>query len=121
MSGMKKIRGSISPLLAAMACTSLLLVPGITHSKAESAQAALTIAVKYDRRELTTRAGTEAVYARIKSAARKVCEQYEIGPIKRRTVDQKCYARSLDNAVAAVHQSSLTALHQSRANPNRIG
>lgn len=91
-----------------------LLGTGMAVAAQPQADSLPSITVKYDAIELATTSGAVALYRRIRSAAAKVCERYESQELVRRTPWQKCYSQVVANAVAAVHQPTLTALHEFR-------
>jgi UrcA family protein len=67
--------------------------------------------VNYADLNLESAAGIESLYARIRSAAKKVCGTAEISDIAARADMSACRAASLDKAVAAVGNEALAARH----------
>ena len=74
----------------------------------------MSVKVHYADLDLSKPAGAEALYGRIKVAARKVCQ----GPpnpleLHRYSIWNKCYTTAVTNAVASVGSPRLTDLHES--------
>lgn len=116
-----KIRTSKSIWLPALAALSLAFGAGTTVAEPGTTDAPPAISVEYVALDLATPAGAEALYTRIKAAAAKVCERYENRELAKRVVWQKCYSQSIANAVAAVQQPTLTALHERRSTTDPRG
>lgn len=70
--------------------------------------------VSYIAAELADPAAAAALYKRIQSAARIVCEQPFGREVDRYMEFQKCYDRAVDSAVANVNATTLTAVHHKR-------
>ena len=115
------IRASKSTWLTTLAGLSLAFGAGTTVAEQGTTDTLPAITVEYVALDLATPAGAEALYKRIKAAAAKVCERYENRELAKRAVAQKCYSQSIANAVAAVHQPTLTALHESRSTTDPRG
>jgi len=109
----QNFRGMKNTVIAALAGLSLTVMTGIAVAAERQADSLPAVTVKFDAVEAATPAGAEALYKRIKSAAGRVCERYESQELVRRSPWQKCYTQVVKNAVAAVHQPALTALHES--------
>ena len=72
-----------------------------------------SITVRYDDLNLANNAGVEALYRRIRNAARDVCDQAAgtaIGPGIHREW-QQCYQNAVTDAVGKVNNSKLAVLH----------
>ena len=89
---------------------------GLAASVAASAAEPPSITLKYEADDLVTTAGAEALYKRIRVAARQVCSPYSGEDLLRWSRWKRCYRQAVGNAVAAVHQPTLTALHAGRFN-----
>jgi len=69
-------------------------------------------AVRYDDLDLDKAAGVEALYARLRAAAEKVCDaRFLPGTLVVAPAWRTCMAGALDQAVAAVDQPALTSYH----------
>ena len=80
-----------------------------------------SISVNYVSAELNTREGAEALYTRIKRAAKLVCHQPNIRELSEYRLYQQCYDRAVDAAVARVHSTELTALHHTKSQRGATG
>lgn len=76
--------------------------------------------VRYDDLRLTSRAGIEKLYARLKGAAEVVCDSLESRELGRYTRYAKCVRESLSRAVAAVANDDLANLHARRTGKTAI-
>ena len=101
----------------------LVLVVGATCAIGDSGirDDATAIRVSYSRDQIATPQGAATLYRQIRSAASKVCRSYESDELFRQIVWQRCISRTVANAVAAVHQPALTALHERQTGLNRRG
>jgi UrcA family protein len=66
--------------------------------------------VNYADLDLSTPAGVEALYDRIKMASRKVCNALEGNPTH--PAWRSCYLGTVSKAIATVDRPTLTALHK---------
>ena len=107
MSLMNRKRGT--SICLALLCSGVVMATGaLAETITES------MIVKYVPGELNTREGAEAVYKRIKRAARLVCHQPAIHQLTEYTLYQQCFDHAVDAAVANAHSTELTALHHTR-------
>jgi UrcA family protein len=86
-----------------------------------AAQAQDSIHLSYVTADLTQPDGAKTLYLHIQRAARTVCHAPDIRELKALAQYQRCYDRAVDDAVAKVGESTLTALHRSRAQRNAAG
>jgi UrcA family protein len=102
-------------LLASLALGSALLAG--TALAAEPANdgnsAARSMTVRYADVNLTTVVGATALYQRIEGAARLVCGESGRSLLEQRAA-KVCYRNAVAEAVAAVNNPTLTAVHQGR-------
>ncbi|MBS0374139.1 MAG: UrcA family protein [Proteobacteria bacterium] len=97
-------------LLAAVGATALAFaVPAL----ADEAPIARSARVAFGDLNLEADAGVSALYLRLRTASRQVCESGQF----RDVVDQRCAARALDQAVASVGNGRLATLHALSAHP----
>ena len=67
--------------------------------------------VQFADLDLTRSAGVAVLYARIKSAAREVCEPINARALAASQAAHKCVAESIARAVADVNAAALTGYH----------
>jgi UrcA family protein len=101
-------------MLAAFAAAALLATP----SQA-GASAIRTTTVNFSDINTHSPAGAEALYRRLRAAARQVCDDSSARGIEVRRSVQQCRKDALDRAVAQAAQPLLTALH--RKGPRALG
>lgn len=96
---------------AAMAMTAFILVCSDARASQRTFEA-LSIAVQYSDATLGSNAAAADLYQKLKVAARKVCAR-SIGrmPLHERDIAQRCYQKSLAEAVRKVDRTLLSALH----------
>jgi UrcA family protein len=70
---------------------------------------------------MTDTEGAKALYLRIQRAAKMVCHAPDIRDLPKWKVYQRCYDSAVDDAVAQVGASALTALHRSKTQRNAAG
>jgi UrcA family protein len=83
----------------------------LTTTLAAPATATDSVRVRYDDLNLATPAGNAVLLRRIKQAATVVCPEFPAGDVRRIRIFRPCYQEAVANAVANVHQPSLTALY----------
>jgi UrcA family protein len=93
--------------------TALLLAAGGAGAADRTATSA-DIAVKFSEVQLTSQAGAESLYKKLRAAARSVCDDNAGGhrTLEVRARDQKCVNQVLADAVRRINQPMLTALHE---------
>jgi UrcA family protein len=75
-----------------------------------------SVKVQFNPLELTTEEGTKKIYAKIKSAARRVCYMASDQWDAARTLHyRQCYDAALAKGVDDVNSKNLSALHQQGA------
>jgi UrcA family protein len=108
---------TVAPLTAVLLCTAPFMATGaIAAPNAEE-----PIHLSYVTTDLTQTEGVKALYLRIQGAARMVCHAPDIRELARWEVYQRCYNSAVDNAVAQIGASALTALHRSKTQRNAAG
>ena len=98
------------------ALTACLMVGAVTTSHAATPVDPPAVRIAYSDLNLDSSSGTEALYARIKSAAREVCgsrsvDIRDLGALSRAQV---CESRAITQAVHEVHSPALAALSGTR-------
>jgi UrcA family protein len=121
MSLINRKRGLIgltaAPLSTVLLCTAAFMATGAIAT----AQAQDSIHLSYVTADLTGPEGAEVLYLHIQRAARTVCHAPDIRELKALAQYQRCYDRAVDDAVAKVGASALTALHRSKTQRNAAG
>ena len=100
----------ISDLLRASAALTACLMIGVTAT-AHAADATPSVRVNYHDLNLATEQGTQALYGRIVSAARKVCAPSDIRILVEVAAAQACEAQAVAHAVRAVNNPQLAATY----------
>ena len=103
----------LSDLLRAAAALTACLIVGAsgTAYAAAPADASPSVRVNYRDLNLATAQGTEALYGRIVSAARKVCAPRDIRILVEVAAANSCEAQAIEHAVRAVNSPRLAAAH----------
>jgi UrcA family protein len=103
----------ISDLLRASAALTACLIVGAsaTAYAAAPADASASVRVNYRDLNLATEQGTQALYGRIVSAARKVCAVSDIRVLAEVAAAQACETQAIAHAVRAVNSPRLAATH----------
>ena len=96
--------------------TALLLAAGSAGAADRTATSA-DIAVKYSDVELNSEADAEALYKKLRSAARAVCDDNAGGhrTLEVRNRAERCTNQVLADAVRRINQPMLTALHANKS------
>ncbi len=91
----------------------LALILGVLGATPALAQDPASVKVSYRDLNLSTIAGAQALYGRIKTAARSVCG-YEGRNLFDQSFWNACYRGAITDAVAKVNSPLLTAVHTGR-------
>jgi UrcA family protein len=121
MSLMNSKRGLIcltaAPLTTVLLCTAAFMTTGAIAA----AQAEESIHLNYVTADVTEPEGAKRLYRRIQRAAQMVCHAPDLRELPKWEEYQRCYDRAVDDAVAKVGASALTALHRSKTQRNAAG
>jgi UrcA family protein len=79
----------------------------------------LTKIVHYGDLNLDSEQGAQALYARLRSAARQVCSPLESAEMSRQRQWEKCFNNAVANAVGQVDKTMLSALHVQAVNRSK--
>jgi UrcA family protein len=82
------------------------------NASAERAPETPSVAVNYADLNINTPSGVEALYARLRAAAREVCNVGERRPLNEVIEAKRCYRQTLAAAVDSVKSLTLSALHR---------
>jgi UrcA family protein len=88
-----------------------LLAGGTFHTAAFAAEDVQEKAVHFADLDLTRPAGAEALYRRIRSAARSVCQTPGYDKNWSLVAEHACFDRAVERAVKSVDSPQLTRLH----------
>ena len=80
-----------------------------------------SLSVKYVQADLQDSNSARALYNRIQRAARIVCQQPTAREVDRYRLYESCYDRAVDNAVANVGATALTAVHRGHGHTQAAG
>jgi UrcA family protein len=97
--------------LAAIACT-VGARPALAAVPIETTE---QVTVKFADLDLSTPEGAQALYGRIKRAARMVCDDLDDTEPELIALERECYDQAVANAVAKANRPTLTSLYQSTA------
>ncbi len=100
-------------LITAVGAT-LIIGAATSAFAATPADAAPTVRVSYHDLNLATEQGTLALYARIVSAADKVCRVSDIRDLHQIAAAKQCRAQALERAVRDVGNERLAAVYTAR-------
>jgi UrcA family protein len=106
-------RWGVGPLLCSSALLSPVAPAGSALAQEQQGVSVRTMTVRFGDLNLSTPAGAETLYHRIRGAARAVCgeeESYEIG-LDVRHYWHSCYQSAINDAVRKVHSPLLEAVH----------
>jgi UrcA family protein len=107
----RRVSERVTSAAAAIAMTALLAMASDARAETMSVQVAPSVSIAYSSAEVTTEKGAANLYRKLKRAARTVCDAYGGDSLQRRVAAQKCFDKSLANAVQQVNAQPLTALH----------
>jgi UrcA family protein len=97
-------------LTALTACVAI--VPSLAHARDAHDPAAVT--VRYTDLNLATDAGNATLYARLESAARKVCAPSDIRDLGQMAAASTCQHQAIARAVQNVNSPKLAAVYAAR-------
>jgi UrcA family protein len=99
-------RGIVTAGFALLACT----LAGGAVSSAEAQ--ARSVKIEYSDLNLATERGSQAMYRRLRSAAREVCGATpDLRELQLRVSWRECYDGAIDRAVREIGSDQLSALH----------
>jgi UrcA family protein len=92
----------------ALAIAAASLVADIASAKEHGAASTV---VNYSDLDLTQSSDTNRLYARLKYASKKVCNSYDTGELRTKSLYAACFDDALAKAVAQVNDTKLSSLH----------
>ena len=102
---------AITRVLATAAVTLLTMGFFANARAADDSQEARSVTLQYLSRDLDTLQGASILYRRIRVAATRVCSPLESRELERKALWDQCFNNAVANAVAAVHNDTLSAYH----------
>ncbi len=99
----------------ALAATSL--AGGLAHAERAPSQFK-TVGVRYSNLDLANPDGAQALYQRIKIAARHACGREVVEDLTLFAHYRECYDNAVANAVATVQSNRVTELHHAESQSN---
>src|SRR6266702_3895802 len=106
-----------APVMTALLCAATFITTGASAGTPTVKSAD----VSYVATDLTRPEDAERLYRRIQRAARVVCSEPDIGDLPIRAAYKQCYNQAVDNAVAKLNASVLTAVHRSKTQRGSAG
>lgn len=97
-------------LTLSIAAAAQLLV-SVASAEPNTVDEAPRVVVRFAELDLSKAAGADALYQRIRSAARNVCSMHESRDPAQIARSYSCYRSAVDNAVAQVNHPRLSLLH----------
>jgi UrcA family protein len=98
--------------LIALAITGLVFTPGAF------AQEHFEIDFEYNRAELSTPEGSDALYQRLQSEIRRACNTSEYRDLKMKMAERQCIAQATEGTVKKINSKQLLAIHEAQNNRN---
>jgi UrcA family protein len=108
---MFKVIARYAPAVAAFGVLSSF---GVSAQATERGAETPAVTVSYGDLNLNTSAGVEALYARLRAAARTACDVRGGRPLAEQVLARTCYHEALGAAVDGVQSLTLSALHRER-------
>lgn len=108
---------NLSRFPLSLVCTAIVASTTLSTASAASSfeDEALSLIVKYDDLNLASERDAAKLYQRLQAASRNVCRTLRSRDLSSAQRYKDCYARALGDAVYAVNERTLTALHQQPA------
>ena len=114
MSLMNRKRGTLTGL-------AVLGMAALTTGAVAAPDVQDSVNVSYVPAALVQPEAAQALYLRIQRAARSVCHEPDIRDLETTRLYRSCFAKAVDNAVAKVDATALTALHRSKTQRSTAG
>lgn len=111
-------RISVTRSIAAAACAVAVLVAPTVAGAASQEEPSVTI--RYDRAALRDEYAAHELYARIRSAARRVCGEADMRELRVAQQVNRCRTDAVDRAVATIASPALGAVHRDRTGDDTI-
>ena len=108
---MFNLQRAITRVPAAAAMTLLTMSFFADARAADDSQEARSVTLQYLSRDLDTPQGASILYQRIRAAATSVCSPLEGRALERKASWYRCFNNAVANAVATVHNDTLSAYH----------
>lgn len=79
------------------------------------------ITIQYSELDLASPEGVQALYRRVATAARQLCQEPNVRELSRYSVYQTCFRETVSSAVENVNIPQLSALHRTKSTWRRAG
>lgn len=99
---------------AAIATGFAVLIPqlaGAADVSVANSEEPKSVTVHYGGLDLANGKGAEALYSRLRGAARQVCATLDGRELRQKAAYRSCYNEALGNAVNQVNREAVTVLH----------
>jgi UrcA family protein len=113
------IKTQLNPIASMLAAGLFTLICATSGGSALAAEQTLTKIVRYGDLNLDSEQGAQALYARLRSAAREVCSPLESIEMSRQRQWKSCFNNALATAVGQVDKTMLSALHVQAVNRSK--
>jgi UrcA family protein len=115
------IKTQLNSMTSMVAAGLFTLICAASASGARAAEPSrpLTKIVHYSDLDLDSKQGAEALYARLRGAARQVCSPLESIELHRLGLWKNCFDDAMTNAVGQVNKTMLSALHAQTVNRSK--
>jgi|SwirhirootsSR2_FD_contig_31_4381551_length_575_multi_2_in_0_out_0_1 UrcA family protein len=118
-----------APLMTALFCTAAFMATGALAGEQagdtvrvnDPMRVTNSIAVSYAPADVMRPEAAQALYLHIQRAAKMVCREPDIRELTIYAGYQQCFDRAVEDAVAKVNVSTLTALHRSKVQHSTAG
>ena len=110
-----------APVMTALLCAGTFITTGASAATATATMTLKSVNVSYVAADLTRPESAQKLYVKIQRAARVVCREPDVRDLPIRAAYLQCYNQAVDNAVATVNASVLTALHRSKTQHGSTG
>jgi UrcA family protein len=95
----------------AVLCAAAFTAAGAIAAAPQDTDTVSSMSVKYLEADLAQPGGAQLLYRRLQGAARRVCHEPDRRQLARYAEFQQCFERAVDDAVAKVNVTALTAYH----------
>jgi len=114
-----KTRPNPTTSMLAAGLFTLICAAGAGMAQAAEPTQPLTKIVHYGDLNLDSEQGTQALYARLRGAARQVCSPFESSEFPRQRLWKKCFNNAVADAVGEIGATRLSALHIQTVNRSK--
>ncbi len=109
----RKLVAALAGTAAALLATTALAAPAPAHA-GTAALVTQTVKIDYSDLDLESPKAVDRLYARLRSAAKRVCGESDVRHLQGNRLQRDCMRQAMDRAVAQVGHAALTAKHAER-------